>query len=327
LYNSRFKSLTIPGLVGGGVGFFLILFGTLNKGPLAQLLYKDSVTYRGDYWQAGWNMTTSNPIFGVGLDNYGDWYRRSRTLEATLRRGPEVTSNAAHNVFLDFSSNGGFPLLAVYLLLVLLVVRSSLRIIRRESTFNPYIIGAIGAWIAYQAQSVISLNQLGLAVWGWILSGLIIGYDISSRETLVDSNSQLRPVGKIASNVATRKHNSQAYTSIALGFCIGLALIAPALVTSNTVRSANKAVDVETVKGAAYSWPHTTAVQFEIAYILANAKFHQFAEDLILVGLKESPDSFGLWRLLSQLPTASPEQLAEAKAQMKRLDPLNPDLK
>jgi O-antigen ligase len=70
------------------LGFFVVLFGTLNKGPLASLLYKDSVTYRGDYWQAGWNMTVDHPIFGVGMDSYGDWYRRSRTLAATLRRGP-----------------------------------------------------------------------------------------------------------------------------------------------------------------------------------------------------------------------------------------------
>jgi O-antigen ligase len=96
------------------VGFFVVLFGTLNKGPLASILYKDSVTYRGDYWRAGWNMTVDHPIFGVGMDSYGDWYRRSRTLAATLRRGPDTTSNAAHNVFLDISSYGGFPLLIVY---------------------------------------------------------------------------------------------------------------------------------------------------------------------------------------------------------------------
>ncbi|NBQ97680.1 MAG: hypothetical protein EBU12_05560, partial [Microbacteriaceae bacterium] len=94
--------------IGYGVlsilGFFVVLFGTLNKGPLASILYKDSVTYRGDYWQAGWNMTLDHPIFGVGMDSYGDWYRRSRTLAATLRRGPDTTSNAAHNVFLDISS-------------------------------------------------------------------------------------------------------------------------------------------------------------------------------------------------------------------------------
>ena len=67
-------------LVFSVIGFFVVLFGTLNKGFLAKYLYQESVTFRGDYWRAGQNMTLENPIFGVGLDSYGDWYRRSRTL-------------------------------------------------------------------------------------------------------------------------------------------------------------------------------------------------------------------------------------------------------
>ena len=123
------------------IGFVAVLVGTLNKGPLATLLYKDSVTFRGDYWQAGWKMTVDNPIFGVGLDSYGDWYRRSRTMEATLRRGPDVTSNAAHNVFIDFSSNGGFPLLLIYIALVILVIVSAVKVIRRSQIFNAGFVG------------------------------------------------------------------------------------------------------------------------------------------------------------------------------------------
>ena len=38
------------------VGIIAILLGCLNKGPLASLLFKDSITYRGDYWRAGWNI-------------------------------------------------------------------------------------------------------------------------------------------------------------------------------------------------------------------------------------------------------------------------------
>jgi hypothetical protein len=35
--------------------------------------------------------------------------------------------------------------------------------------------------VAFQAQSIISINQIGLALWGWVLSGLIIGYEINTR--------------------------------------------------------------------------------------------------------------------------------------------------
>jgi O-antigen ligase len=91
-------------------------------------------------------MTIDNPIFGVGLDSYGDWYRRSRTIEATLRRGPDVTSNAAHNAFLDISSYGGFPLVLIYIVLIILVINhlqnSYTKIIHiyiyRYAAFNYY---------------------------------------------------------------------------------------------------------------------------------------------------------------------------------------------
>ena len=40
-----------------------------------------------------------------------------------------------------------------------------------------------------------------------------------------------------------------------------------------------------------------------------------------------NPDSFDLWTLWTTIPTASPSDIASAKAQLKRLDPFNPDLK
>jgi hypothetical protein len=39
------------------------------------------------------------------------------------------------------------------------------------------------------------------------------------------------------------------------------------------------------------------------------------------------PENFGVWATLNSMNTASVEQKAEALAQMKRLDPLNPNLK
>ena len=101
LYVLRVKrSLGIAHGLFSIVGFVAVLIGTLNKGPLASILYKDSVTYRGDYWRAGWNMTINHPIFGVGMDTYGDWYRRSRTLAATLRRGPDTRLTMFSWIFL-----------------------------------------------------------------------------------------------------------------------------------------------------------------------------------------------------------------------------------
>jgi O-antigen ligase len=326
--RSKYKIVTKPALVLSGFGAVLVALGSLNSGPLASLLYKASVTYRGDYWRAGWKMTVENPVFGVGLDSYGDWYRRARTLEATLRRGPEITSNAAHNVLLDFSSNGGFPLLIIYLALLVLVVISIIRLLKRSNGFDPAVAGLIAVWVAYQAQSIISLNQLGLAVWGWIISGLIIGYEINTRS---QEQPQVvkTPVGKgrNATKAISEKVSAKTLVSMVAGGAIGLLVSLPPFIASAQFKSAFESSDAQMIQKAASLWPHEAMKYGQVALVLQSNKLETQAQAVIDEALLKFPDEFGLWSVAAKLSTATPEQIAEANAQMKRLDPFNPDLK
>ena len=326
--RSKFKFVTKPALILSGIGAVFVALGSLNSGPLASLLYKASVTYRGDYWRAGWKMTVENPIFGVGLDSYGDWYRRTRTLEATVRRGPEITANAAHNVLLDFSSNGGFPLVIIYLALMVLVVISALRLLKRSNRFDPAVAGLIAVWIAYQAQSIISLNQLGLAVWGWIISGLIIGYEINTR-TSEQPQEVKAPVGKgrTAAKAISEKVSAKTLVAMVAGGAVGLLVGLPPFLASTQYKSALESSDAAIIENAAYLWPDEAIRYGQIALVLQANKLDAQAQAVIDKALVKFPNEFGLWSLAAKLSTATPEQIAEAKAQMKRLDPFNPDLK
>ncbi len=323
--RSKFKVLSIPSLVVGLVWVVFVTLGSLNKGPLASILYKDSVTYRGDYWRAGWKMTTEHPLFGVGLDSYGDWYRRARTIEATLRRGPDIVSNAAHNVLLDLSSNGGFPLLIIYLFMMFLVVSASIKVIKRNTGFDPVFSGLVAVWIAYQAQSIISLNQLGLAVWGWIISGLIIGYEINTRE--VEVVQKQSPKGKSASAMATQKVMPVTAIGIFLGLLVGIALGTPTLNTASKYKSGLETGDANIVQNIASIWPQDASRSAQIALILNENKLPTQALTVVQDAKGKFPDSYDVWKVLASLAGAPAEEVAEAKAQMKRLDPHNPDLK
>ena len=326
--RSKYKFVTKPALILSGIGAVFVALGSLNSGPLASLLYKASVTYRGDYWRAGWKMTVENPIFGVGLDSYGDWYRRTRTLEATLRRGPEITSNAAHNVLLDFSSNGGFPLVIIYLALMVLVVVSALKILKRSNGFDPAVAGLIAVWIAYIAQSIISLNQLGLAVWGWIISGLIIGYEIKTR-TKEDPEEVKAPVGKgrSAAKAVSEKVSAKTLVAMVAGGAIGLSVGLPPYLASAQFKSAFESSDAIIIEKAASLWPDEAMRYGQVALVLQANKLDAQAQAVVDKALLKFPDEFGLWSVAAKLSTATPEQIAEANAQMKRLDPFNPDLK
>ena len=304
------------------VGFVAVLVGTLNKGPLASLLYKDSVTYRGDYWRAGWKMTVDNPIFGVGLDSYGDWYRRSRTIEATLRRGPDATSNAAHNVFLDISSYGGFPLVLIYIALMVLVITSAIKVFKRSQSFNAGFVGLVSGWVAFQAQSIISINQIGLALWGWVLSGLIIGYEVNTRggEVIEDKNS-----GKKAMKAV----NTSAGTPLAvfIGLIIGVMVGMPPYLASAKYKGALETSDSMLIQEAAYIWPLDYSRMVQVAMTLNENKLEAQGLEVALDATKKFPDNYSVWSTLSVMKSATAEQKAQALAQMKRLDPLNPNLK
>ena len=322
LIYKKFRALSFAYLGLSLIGFVGILLGTLNKGPLASLLYKDSVTYRGDYWRAGWKMTLENPLFGVGLDSYGDWYRRTRTLEATLRRGPDIQSNAAHNVFLDISSYGGFPLLVIYALLTALVIRSAIRVIKQSKEFNANFVGIVAAWVAFQAQSIISINQIGLGIWGWVLSGLIIGYEINAKG-LVDE--PLRKLGK----KPLKPVQSSASTTLAmfLGLIIGVLVGMPPYMASAKYKGALETSNPEIIQKAAYIWPLDPSRMIQVATTLDQNKLGDQGLEIASDAVVKFPDNFGAWSTLFSMSKASEQQKAEALTQMKRLDPLNPNLK
>jgi O-antigen ligase len=320
IHRSRVLGYSYLGIVA--VAFTAVLVGTLNKGPLASLLYKDSVTYRGDYWRAGWKMTVENPIFGVGLDSYGDWYRRSRTIEATLRRGPDVTSNAAHNVFLDISAYGGFPLLLIYLALMVLVVISAVRVLKRSQGFNAGFVGLVAGWVAFQAQSIISINQIGLALWGWVLSGLIIGYEINTRggDVALDKKT-----GKTITNTV----QGSAVTSLVMfvGLVVGVLVGMPPYLASAKYKSALETGNPTVIQEAAYIWPVDSSRMIQVARTLNENKLEDQGLQVAIDAIERFPDSFGVWATLNSMNKASVKQKAEALSQMKRLDPLNPNLK
>jgi len=319
----RSRSLGISYGLLSVLGFFVVLFGTLNKGPLASLLYKDSVTYRGDYWQAGWKMTVDHPLFGVGMDSYGDWYRRSRTLAATLRRGPDTTSNAAHNVFLDISSYGGFPLLIIYVALMALVVVSAIKVLKRSKGFNPVFAGLVGGWVAFQAQSIISINQIGLAMWGWVLSGLIIGYEINTRNAVV-----LETVVK-KGRVAGKPTQTSAGSVVALfvAFVLGVLVGMPPYVASAKYKSALETSNPTVIQEAAYIWPIDSSRMIQVAMTLNENKLEAQGLEVAIDATKKFPNNYSVWATLDAMKSATAEQKAQAQKEMKRLDPLNPNLK
>ena len=309
-----------------GVGGGLVFLGIINIGPLANYLYKSSLQARGFYWRAALDMLLNHPIFGVGMDGYGEWFRRSRTLEDYLVN-PSLNADTAHNVFLDIASNGGFPLIFAYLCILTLVIISIVKVIKRSGEFNPFFAASVGAWVAYQTQSFISINAIGLAIWGWIFSGLIIGYEVNTREqNEVSGDNEVIKHRKITRQKSTG-FSSGTIISIFVTTLIATAFALPPYVAANKFYNALKSGNALELQPAAYIKPYDHMRFTFVASNLAQNNLNDGALAVIRDALKHFPNSYQSWSILAGLPNATAAEVTQAKAEMKRLDPHNPDLK
>jgi O-antigen ligase len=322
LLKSRKPLLGWIALVSTTLGIFILFLGILNVGPLADLIYKSSLLARGFYWRAAVNMMLDHPLIGVGMDGYGDAYFRSRTKEiAEYNSG--IYSDTAHNIPLDIGSNGGFPLLIAYLAIMLFVVISTIRILKRKTEFDVVFTTIVAAWVAYQAQSLISINQLGLGVWGWSLSGLIIGYELNTRSD--EKEGDIRAIRRVKEPPKKISALAVVTTFVAVG--LGIAAALPPYLAANKFYAALQSGDAEIIQPAAYLKPYDRARFTYVAQILQDNKLESRAIAVLRDATKIYPDSIELWRRWSSIPSATPDDLALAKAEMKRLDPNNPDIK
>ncbi len=322
LFSKRKTLLACSVLAVGGLGGLLVIAGILNSGPLADLLYKSSLQMREFYWRAAINMMAERPFFGVGLDGFGNWYRRSRP-ESAVESYSAVVSDTAHNIPLDIGSGGGIPLLVLYLAILGLALNSIIKIIKRSEDFDPIFASIVATWVAYQAQSLISINQLGLGVWGWSLTGLLIGYELNTR----DKKSETTP--KVDRKV--RKKIEQIPGSVLLiavaATAIGSAISVPPYLAANKFFKALQSSNGIVIYESAYLKPYDRSRFLYTAQIMAENKLEDRAIQILTFASKLYPDSFELWQRWSQIPSATPAQVAKAKAEMRRLDPLNPEWK
>jgi O-antigen ligase len=317
------KAVAVIGVIGGG----LIFLGLVNVGPLASYLYKSSLEARGYYWRAAAQMILDHPLFGVGMDGYGDWYRRSRA-EDYLANNFLSVSNTAHNVFLDIASSGGLPLIAFYGALLVLVVRSIVLVVRRTKGVDLYFLAIVGAWVAYQAQSFVSINQLGLAIWGWVLAGLIIGYEINTQpEVSAEQISRTRNRTSKSKYKGETPLPSSAVISIFSGLLLASLIALPPYLSAVSYFTALKSGNIAVIRDAAYLRPYELQRFLQISATLRDNKFDSQALSVVRDASKMYPDSYELWQIWASIPTATPSEITFAKAQLRRLDPFNTALK
>jgi O-antigen ligase len=321
-YFPKSKGFRITVSIAYILGFIAGGLGILNKGPLAQLLYKPSLTFRGEYWQTGINMGMEKPLFGVGIDSYGTYFRTFRNESATVLPGVDVTTDTAHNVFIDIFSGGGFPLLFVYLLINTFVAVAAMKHFRVITKFDPYFTFFFIGWLTYTIQSIFSINQIGLAIWGWLFAGAIIGY--SKLDPDQKESSRLNSKSKKQSSQQSLAPAGAALSAVA-GLVVGLLIALPPMIRDTQFRNIQTGSgDSQKLIDLVNSWPLDSVRMNRASVLLANSSLNVLAGQVALNGTKSFPNDYAAWYTLYELSGEGSTERESYREILNRIDPFNP---
>jgi len=300
------------GLIYFGSGV-LALLGMLQIGPLTQYIYKLSVSIRGAYWRAGWETMLQNPVLGVGPDSFGDWYTRVRDSRAIVVPGLDVFTNSPHNVFIEQGTNGGIPLFLAYLILQIYILYCGFRYIRLSNGFDCFFAASFFGWLGFTAQSLISINQIGLAIWGYVFGGMTVA---------IYNNSKIELKPPMNSPKAKKVVNSEfGYLGVIVGATVGLLIAIPPFYADAKWRSALTSTQLDQILKAASQWPQSTDRYIEVSKTLFKNGYNKEALDFVRKGIEFNSGNVRLWYFLYQIPESTQSEKDLAIERLKILDP------
>jgi hypothetical protein len=262
------------------------------------------------------------PLTGAGMDSYGNWYRAFRPDRALVDMpGVKVITNAAHNVVIDIFAYGGFPLLISYVAILFVGIWAIVRVTLRNRDYDGTFVALATTWLAYQLQSIISINQMGLAIWGWLLIGVLVAYEYSTRPQ-PENSEKLK-----SANQKELIFSPQLVGGI--GVVIGALIAVPPMSADMKWKSAVKSQSIQQVEAAltpTYLAPMDSNRMAQAVLLFENSKLYEQAHKYALIGVEFNPDYFDAWRVLYSVSKATQEDKDLALSNMKRLDPKNPDV-
>ena len=184
LWISNKRSIFYPLSALVVVGGTFLIYSMYGYGPLGATLFQYTLKLRFRYWQAAIEMMQNHPWLGVGVDSYGEYFRRSKPLALIQSNGPELMTNNAHSTPFQLGATLGVPFFLIYIALQIYVVVRFVKAFRNPSDTAKPLLGLFSVWVAFQLQSLISLDQLGLSIWGWVLGAAIIGLSFDGATSL-----------------------------------------------------------------------------------------------------------------------------------------------
>jgi hypothetical protein len=269
-------------------------------------------------------MLFDHPFTGVGLNSYGDWYRYARDADALIIPGATVTTNVAHNVYIDFGAGGGFLLLIAFTLLFGATFFYAGKALKKVGKFDALFISALGVWVVYLITAFFSIDQLGLAVWGWIIAGALIGISKNILGTSEPKGDKGKALSAAEMTKIIERNATNALIPQLLMFLIFVGAVTPAFKGDLDWAQARRTGKAQVIAEQIGKWPQDEIRYSNAMYSFLTSGLEGQAAPLTLRGAQLFPRSSVLWNYVYQNPKTPVEQRNIAWAKLRELDPLNP---
>ena len=301
----------------------LILLGTAGVGPL-NALKQETVNFRMDYWLAGVRMTKENWLNGVGVDSYGDYYEQYRDLAAVERTGPQRITNTAHNIFLDVSSGAGIFAGVAFVAIFLLALNSVVQM-TRSAKFTDTDAAFAGMFFGFLVFAMISINQIGVGIWGFVFMGSLIGSSVRQKVGGKQSeigNIQARTSNSKASRVADTRTNTSLILSIIMGTTVFIVGLQPIITDAKMLRAVQNS-DFQAMKESVSRSTATSFHKSKFQTLLVQGGRESEALSFAREEVAQYPRSETSLRIVAFSETALKSERVRAAALLRARDPFN----
>jgi len=173
----------------------------------------------------------------------------------------------------------------------------------------------VAVFIGFQAQAIISIAQIGLAVWGWALAGLLFSY-ARLEDGVVITKKPKKPIN------TSLPFGVLSFISMSLGFILSI----PAFSADAKWMNATKSQSLQKVEAALvpnYFNPLSSVRMLNAIVLLEKNAFYEEAHAYAIKLTEFNPDFFEGWQALYLAAKTTEYERSIALKEMRRLDPLN----
>jgi len=312
------------------------LLGLRGMGPFAGMLSDNIRALNDRYftWLAAIEMIKDFPIFGVGMNSFIDEYRLYRLPGAyeVVTQQYYMDFDNAHNTYLHIGATSGIFSLVLYLILIVLITFKVLKAFKNNTSNHIFNSGLLAIWIIYLITSMVSIDYIILAIWGWVCVGTLIG------NTLDYNSLNLAVKENLKTKSQALKFNFSVKALILLASLPSLYIV-PQLVHDNRIfdliskvpKSSSKMQMEKTIEELTKAAENTK--QFELRLVIIDYLGYAGADDSVYklskLSVEENPNSFWAWEFLARSLESKGmvEQAKQARVRTLVLDPLNQTIK